>query len=421
MAKQIFIRLLPHAPGTDELDDSEPASQVSWLRLDGADSYGEVYHSSLAEAANMTAGRQVIVFAPGSDVLLVSAAVPSQNRQRIARALPYLLEDRLGSEVEDLHFALGERRADGQINAAVVDRKRLSSWLTELRQAGIQPDSVVPDILALPMRPGTWQVLKEPLGALVRTATQAGFAVDNDNLDMMLAMALVEAGVHKPASLELIDCTGAATALTETAAVDAEIDIRIEHSSAPPLALLAKAYNAQTAINLLQGDFSRREQLGKLWRPWRPAAALLAVWLVVQGGLMVSEVSRLSDEAPRLKQEVEQIYRQAFPGARNIPNPRAQMETALNDLRGGGQSQQGFLELLAYAGAPLSDVPSLQLRTVTYKEGELNLDFEIQDLQTLDQLKQRLSEDAGLDIEIQSATARDDKVEGRLQIRPKTS
>jgi len=56
---------------------------------------------------------------------------------------------------------------------------------------------------------------------------------------------------------------------------------------------------------------------------------------------------------------------------------------------------------------------------VSYKEGQLNLDLSIKDLQALDQLKQRLTGQAALSVEIQSATSQEDKVQSRLQIQAK--
>jgi general secretion pathway protein L len=58
----------------------------------------------------------------------------------------------------------------------------------------------------------------------------------------------------------------------------------------------------------------------------------------------------------------------------------------------------------------------MSLRGVRYKSKKLDLDIEIADLQTLDELKLRLVKEAGLQVEIISASAKGGKVDGRLQI-----
>jgi len=417
MRDRLFIRLGAVQHGAEQ---ETLLPELSWLRMSATGVVSDVQRRPLSDAAAMAAGHQLIVLVPGSDVLLTQVAVPSQNRQRIARAIPFALEERLGAEIEQLHFALGARGQDNQIATAVVDRARMNVWLEYLSAAGLQPDILSTETLALPVRSGTWFVLHETSAATVRTGVQSGFAVDNENLDAMLALAIAEAGEAKPGQLHLIDCTASAPVLAETLTSDAGLEVVREACKEDTLLLLARGFDEKNAINLLQGDYGRREQIGKLWRPWRPAIALLITWLILQGGMAVAEVNRLSRQAQELQPQIEQIFRNTFPGTRKIVNPRVQMERDLETLRAAqGQGGGNFLKLLESTGAVLKATPDLQLRSVSYKEGELNLEIDIKDLQTLDQLKQRLSNASGLDIEIQSATSRDDKVQSRLQIRPK--
>ncbi len=417
MRDRLFIRLGAVRHGTEQ---ETLLPELSWLRVSAAGVASDVQRRPLSDAAVMAAGHQIIVLVPGSDVLLTQVAVPSQNRQRIARAIPFALEERLGTEVEQLHFALGARGHDHQIAAAVVDRVRMNTWLEYLSAAGLQADILSVETLALPTRPGMWFVLHETDVATVRTGAQTGFAVDSENLDALLVLAVAEAADAKPGQLHLIDCTPVAPILTETLADNADLEAIRDVCKEDALLLLARGFDEKNAINLLQGDYSRREQIGKLWRPWYPAIALLSAGLILQGGMAVAEVSRLSNQARVLQPQIEQIFRNTFPGTRKIVNPRVQMERNLEALRTGqGQDGGNFLSLLHSTGAVLKATPDLQLRSVSYKEGELNLEIDMKDLQALDQLKQRLSSTSGLDVEIQSATSRDDKVQSRLQIRPK--
>ncbi len=87
---------------------------------------------SLAEAATQSAGRRVVVLVPANDVLLTRAIVPTTNRQRARKALPFALEDLLAEDIDGLHFALGVRDAEGQWPVAVVARKRMDAWLQHI-------------------------------------------------------------------------------------------------------------------------------------------------------------------------------------------------------------------------------------------------------------------------------------------------
>ena len=430
MRNRLFIRI----DDTRAAAAGESTLALSWLAMDDpstglrtgpstglrAEPQGAVAHGRMQEALTLAPGRQVIVLTPASDVLLARAAVPNVGRQRLAQAIPYALEDQLGSEVEDLHFALG-RQADQAIAVAVVARGKMDAWLGTLRDAGFEPDQLIPAALALPYEEGTWTVLREAAGAIVRSGVQAGFAADHDNLETLLSLAIAEAGDAAPERLHILDTPGAPALHADTWPQSLGVAVNREASAEDAVTLLARNFNEDLAINLLQGGYSRREQLEKLWRPWQPAAALLALWLLVYVGTTVSEVISLGRQSPKLQTQIEQLYLQTFPDARKVVNPKVQMQRRLDALRGNQGEGGGLLELLAQAGGPLKDTPNLELRTITFKEGQLNLDLRVQDLQVLDQLKQRLAAQSKMEVEIQSASSRDNKVESRLQLRAKKS
>jgi len=167
----------------------------------------------------------------------------------------------------------------------------------------------------------------------------------------------------------------------------------------------------------LQGPYSRREQLGKLWRPWRPAAALLAIWVVLQFGVKIYQHHELQLQDDRLREEISRIYLQTFPEAKRVVDARLQMQQHLTELRGGTGNVDGFLKILAEVSAPTADLGGVEIDRLSYKDGELNIALMISDLQRLEKLKDRLSSDTHMSVEIQSATARNNRVEARLKIK----
>jgi len=180
------------------------------------------------------------------------------------------------------------------------------------------------------------------------------------------------------------------------------------------IALLAQGDLAQ-GINLLQGDFSRKEQLGRLWRPWRASAALLGAWLLLQGGMAISSYLSLSAEEQQLYAAIEQVYRDTFPESRNVVNPQVQMERKLAELKSGG-SGSAFAVLLAASGPVLKEIDGLQLRNLRYKQDELELELELKDLPSLDRLKEALQQ-RQLAVDIRGASTRDNRVESRIALR----
>ena len=204
MRAKLFIYLQPDSSGA-----------VSWVRAEEpARQSLNVGHGTLQDIAAVSAGCRIIALVPGADVLLAIANMPAGNRQRTMNAIPYALEDQLATDVDTLHFALGERLDNTRIHAAAVDRTRMDSWLDKLRQAHIEPDVITSEILALPWpEPGSglattsWVILVNGNKALVRTGPQTGWIADIDNLDTLLRMALHESSTARPEQVRVIRCT----------------------------------------------------------------------------------------------------------------------------------------------------------------------------------------------------------------------
>ena len=373
-----------------------------------------VREGSFAEAAAAATGKQVTVVVPGTDVILTRVVVPTRNRGRMAAAVPYLLEEQLAADVEDSHFALGERDAEGRVAVAVVSRARMDSWLSLLAEAGLQAEKIIPETLLLPCIPDTWTLLIERDRVNLRSAPQGGMTLDSANMAFILRRAVAEVEA-KPAGLH----AWVAGDATEAGVFpeDLGLDVRIEPLSVPPLAFLARQAHEDSIIDLLQGSYSRREQLGKLWRPWRPAAVLLAVWVVVQFGVKIFQHHELQALDHRLHEEISGIYLKTFPEAKRVVDARLQMEQHLHELRGGTGEVGGFLKRLAEVSGPTAELGGVDVDRLSYKEGELNIALTISDLQRLEQLKDRLNSVTGLPVEIQSATTRNNRVEARLQIK----
>jgi general secretion pathway protein L len=174
MAERILLRLTASDP---------PAGE--WLPVDprGAPA------GAGGDLASIPRGAAVTVLVPGADVLLTEAAVPTRSRGRLLQALPFALEDQLAEETEHLHLAVGPILG-GPVAVAVASRSALEGWLGALRQSGVEPAALVPDVLALPLAPGTWHVAVEGPRALVRTGERAGFAADRQALGTLLRLAL---------------------------------------------------------------------------------------------------------------------------------------------------------------------------------------------------------------------------------------
>jgi len=392
-AQLVFFRLL-------SLDEAE------WRRPDGG-----VRRGPLPELAADAAGARQILVAPGETVLLHPTVVPSRKRSTWARAVPYALEDQVVEDIEALHFVLGSVPDGDRLPVAVVGHATLRAWLETCAQSGLTPAVVVPEPLLLPWQDGDWSVLLENRRAVVRLGRWDGFTTERETLGLLLAQALAEAGDDKPRRLRL---WGTAGDFSEAAV--AELDREIETGPAEPLQLYAATYQPGATLNLLQGPHGRQTQWGRWLRPWRAAAALAGLWVLVQGGASLYERWRLERELVALGAEMERVYKDAVPGSTRIVNPKVQLEARLRELRPSGTGGGALLDLLNRGGQPLANFPDVVLRGFSYRDGQLDLSLQGGSPAVLDQLRQQLNQQTGLQAEIRT-TQREGQAESKVTLK----
>jgi general secretion pathway protein L len=409
---------------------------ASWVLSDGGRSAGslfngKLFHGSLKDAAVQAAGARVIVLVPAENVLLAQAELPDIKGQKLARAIPYALEDQLVDDVDDLHVAIGNRDEEGKVSNAVVSRDSLESWLAHFKKAGLHPDVMSPEVFGVQWDEDTdtkqWSLVINGAHALMRTGAQTGLAFEAENINSVLQASLDNSGESFPSSLTVVGCGEELEDLFEGSAIqdklaavceENSVELVVYQSDEPCGVLLAQGFDENSAINLLQGDYSRKEQVGKMLRPWRTALILGAVWVLLQVGSFITDYVRLSALADEQQAEITSIFKQAMPGSRLVPgSERELMARALEKLRGGGSGNSSLLTLLAQAGKIFKETQGITLSSLRYKGDKLDVGLNLPDLQTLDKLKQRLIDEARLSVEIVSASSRNGKVESRLSIK----
>lgn len=370
----------------------------------------------LEQAAQALNGRNPIVFVCAASVLVTRLQLPAQSRRRLARAVPYALEEQLAEDVDQLHFAVGPPDTDGSVPVAVVRRQQMDSWLERLGHVGIRPRAVLAETMALPWVAGEWTVFTETDRAFVRTGRYSGFAVDLQNLDVFLWAASESARER----VERIRLLGDAAA-TRLERCSEQMTIIVDDR--PPGPFLRHAVelppelDPARTLNLLQGDYSPREQWSRMIGPWRGAAALLVLWIMLQGAVVYGKQLRLEEQAADLWTEVHALVRTAFPDLRKVVDPRVQVSRRLEELRAAsGMTGGGFVAVMASIGPQLAAHTALEVQTINYRDGRLDLDLRVPDLQQLDRLKQTLSGASGWRVEIASARSEGDRVEGRLRL-----
>jgi general secretion pathway protein L len=414
MPQTLLLRL--PAPGQEETE---------WLVIDeAADSVTTRQRGSLTLAAAVSRTGKVVALAPAAQILLAEPELPPGSGVKLARAVPFALEELLTEDIDQLSFAIGRRRPRGGTPVAAVSRTVLQGWVSELNAAGLEPLAMYPDISLMPENPGQTVLWLEKERLAVRRPGALPFAVELSPVKEALVVAGVIADpLDTTAEPKVLENAVLYVTREDWARSQAEFEqladkfdsLKVQLLADGPLPWLARGLQATEAVNLLQGEFARVTDLGARWRQWRTAALLAVGLLLMHVAAQALQIRQARHETAALDSQIASVFSAAMP-AETLQDPRRQMQSRLDRIRKSGAGPEEFLHSLkvlseAMAGAPKTDIDAL-----SYREDSLDMKVTSPSLAALSQLSQLIGKQ-GMTAEIQSSTPVASGVEAHIQIR----
>jgi general secretion pathway protein L len=416
---QLLLLRLP-TPGQEETE---------WLILDEAGAPTPTrQRGSLSLAAAVWRSGKVVVLASATQILLAEPELPPGGGTKLARAVPFALEEQLTEDVDQLSFAIGHRRGSGATPVAVVSRTVLQGWIADLSAAGLEPQAIYPDISLMPENPGQTVLWLENDRLAVRRPGAMPFAVELAPVREALVVAGVigdplQAGDEpRPKESAILYVTR-----EDWTRVQEEFEqlleefasLKVQLLSDGPLPWLARGMNTADAVNLLQGEFSRTADYSERWHRWRLAAGLAAALLVVHVAAQALQIRQAKHESSALDSEISQIFSSAMPGDK-LADPRRQMQSKLERIRKSGAGPQYFLHTLQTLSGALAVTPKTTISALSYRENALDMTLNAPSLAALSQLTQFVGKQ-GFAAEIQSSNPVAAGVEAHVHVHDQST
>jgi general secretion pathway protein L len=411
MADTLIVQLIPPIRATDEEEHGAIDCAAQWLRLSGEAASGMPHpdQGQLSRLLQQPPGDcRWIVLLPGEDVLTATVKLPPKRRRQALKALPFILEDSIISDVALEHLAVGSDNAHGDVLVAITRKSLLRDVLRQFADAGITPSCLLPDYAMLPERAESWQVLLSGDRALVRRPDRTGFSTPVSRLALMLNSgqkpeaggSVREIRIIRPPDLQAPSPGGAWQ-------VHEQLQLH-------PLQYLATGL-ASESLNLLQGEFRMVQKEDWKWRPWAAAATLalaVAGLELLHTGL---QTARLNDETSRLQASLTELARQALPDVQQIRDPQSQLLIAWRQLQNGGAGGAQFLPLLNRVSPAVNQQP-VEVQGINFKDGTLTLALRGNSLQQLDKIREQI-ERQGLAAKLLDASTDADQARSNLVIQ----
>ena len=373
---------------------SEPQSPVQWLVW--STSQQEVIASGelsswdqLDELTPYAEKRSCIALLPGNECLIKRVEIPKGAARQFDSMLPFLLEDEVAQDIEDLHLTVLDKDAT-HATVCGVEREWLKQALDTFREANIIFRKVLPDTLALPLEEQGISALQIDQHWLLRQSNYQAVSINEAWLAMFLQSDWV--------ALDDEEQSPTIFSYTALPSDDVQQQSGIEWQAKP--AELVMSLLSQQAItsgvNLLTGTFKIKSSFSKYWRVWQKvaiAACLLVAVIVTQ---QVLKVRQYEVQAEAYRTESERIFRSVLPGKQRIPTV-SYLKRQMNDEAkkyGGSGDGDSLLGWLALLPETLGQVNAIEVNSIRYdgNRSEVRLEAKSSDFQHFETARVKLEE-----------------------------
>lgn len=399
MVRPTFIIRLsaPEPEALTEYCVAPPDASQSW----------PVACAPFSEVLAIAAGHRVAALLPTDDVRIEWLDLPVKQASKALQAARYALEELLADDVDDLHFAIGNRQATGGYPIAIMTLARFDTWRTLLLNANLNLQSITPEGLLIPTPTAErWYGLVEHDRAVIRHQPWACFSATTDTLDSVLDLA-------DPERQQALTLLTTQDARRDCSTIARPVELRSGFVYGLE-ALLPQLAGAEV-INLLQGAYAPQESYERYWRPWRLPTALAATLLIIVGAQHAVAASQLGRQVAEIESRNIASFQQLFPGQTRIVDLAAQAEqqyVAQRNRQGG----DGVLFLMGALSGGLAAVDGLTLQGLQYRDSALVVSLTGTSLQQLETLRGEFGQRTDVRLEVQSANAGAEGVQIRLRL-----
>lgn len=382
--------------------DTEPA----WAVING-NQPADWRHGSWETLLPLTRNQTVVLLIPSREVLLTRTTINTRNQKQLKQALPYALEDALADDPETQHIVWHAFAESNQIDVAIIDREQLRRWVMALQTRQIRPQTILPDVFALPWEVDTLTLWQQGDQVWVRTGELSGFACHARALPLLVDQ--LAAGTQPQRLRFFTDQQHAAHDSTIAWEQDARWQLIPETQSEQ---LHATSIEPALKLNLLSGlQDEGSAQFRQQWQRWRIAAGLALVCALIGGGLYGVESFRLQQQLDQLDAQNQQLFSEIFPDAGTV-DPRSLKTRLASELAGlkgksgqtGGESPLASLTTFATAFA---QVAGLKLEEIRSNDATLSIELQAQDQQSIETLRENLESQLGNPVDMQSSRTAD--------------
>ena len=332
---------------------------------------------------------KTILVESSANASLIHLELPWLTERKARAAIPYALEDKVAQSVEDLHFAFDKiHYQNNRYLIAVMAKRRLRYLMQQM---------------------DTYFITFEMI-------TVNWFALDADQLCISNANLLINKEDFKGAlsgslALNYLKQHPQERPITFQ---DAKLALDIETEKREELSYtwIARKLLKSKPLNLCQGDMQHGSTSDWIKKGYKLAAALCSIWLIsilLVNALILHSINKKTE---LIDKQIEVIYRQFFPNAKQVISPKFRISQLLSTNREGSQTRFWFL-INKFAKTVKGS--SIRLEQLRYQNKTLSVTFVSPDFIHLEKFENNLKK-AQLKVNQTQASTQDQQVIATLEL-----
>jgi len=317
--------------------------------------------------------------------------LPWLGERKARAAIPYSLEEQLAQNVSALHFSFSRAfHKHNQYLVIVIDKLYIEQLITFLNTSGIKYNQITVDWFAL--------------DANTCCATANYLLVSDEAFKGALSPDLADTYLKVSVGVEPIVFEDSVPIVKERPVK------KVDELS---YVWIAKQLLGKLSMDICQGEFQRKDKRSSIRFWYIAGGALAGVWLLSLLILNTVKVVVLDNKISTMDSEIEVIYREFFPEARQVISPKFRVEQA---IKAGNDGQKGAFWTLLSVVSKSYDPSLVTIKELVFQNTTLAISVTSSDFVSLEAFQQSLQQ-PNVTVKQTQASSQDGQVNAMLEIK----
>lgn len=353
---------------------------------EGTSNIGELLEE-VVESTESESFSRTVLFISDALTLFVQTEVPGKSSSQMIKALPFTVESYISTDIEEMHIARGPVKRGALVDCVVTEREQLTCILENFSECGIELSFCTTIGMQVSVSGDGVGVFADSDKIWVRTADQLA-EMDGDGFSEIIEMVVQPSEDAEP-QVHIKDFTSTHEALN---LVGRSPFVEVDEIEVSLLTYVATHFDSDSTINILQGEYSTRDQSALDTKRWFATGTVAVACLLIYMGAVAGQGIWADIRSDALSTEAKDLYESIYGSSPGIRNPAARMRARLNSTQG----EAGTFEVLLNEFSKVVDRSgsSTTVHNINYRDSQntLTTELEISSFEALDRFEKSLSQ-----------------------------